>query len=98
MFGKMKDAYALQKDLREKQKMMKKIVVEGLSDDELITMTINGLQEIVDIDIHDELMSVDNKSDLVKGIKQSMKNAQKNLQKEMAKDFDFDSIKSLFGG
>lgn len=98
MFGKMKDAYALQKELREKQKMMKKIEVEGISDDELITMTINGLQEIIDIDIHDELLSVENKGDLVKGLKQSMKNAQKNLQKEMTKEFDLESLKSMFGG
>lgn len=98
MFGKVKDAYSMQKEARAMQKKMKQITVHGLSDDELVKVTINGLQDITEIDIHDELMSPDSKSDLVKGIKSAMKNAQKNLQKEMMKDFDMDSLKGMFGG
>lgn len=94
----MKDAYSMQKEARAMQKKMKQITVEGVSDDELVKVVINGLQDITDIEIHDELMTPENKKELVKGIKDAMKSAQKNLQKEMMKDFDMDSLKNMFGG
>lgn len=80
------------------QKQMKQVRVEGLSDDELLKIVMNGIQEIEDIEIHEELLGVENKSDLVKALKQAWKSAQKNLQKEMMKDFDLDKIKGMLGG
>lgn len=80
------------------QKQMKQLRVEGLSEDELVRISINGVQEIEEIDIHNELMNIDSKNDLVKALKQAWKDAQKNLQKEMMKDFDIDKIKGMLGG
>ncbi len=98
MFGKAKDLYAMQKEARAMQKQMKQLRVEGLSEDELVRISINGVQEIEEIDIHNELMNIDSKNDLVKALKQAWKDAQKNLQKEMMKDFDIDKIKGMLGG
>jgi DNA-binding protein YbaB len=98
MFGKAKDIYAMQKEARSVQKQMKQLRVTGNSEDELVQIIMNGLQEIEEINIHDELLGVDSKSDLVRSLKQGWKDAQKNLQKEMMKDFDLDKIKGMLGG
>lgn len=98
MFGKAKDLYAMQKEARAMQKQMKQLRVEGESDDELLKIVMNGIQEIEDIEIHSDLLGVENKNDLVKALKQAWKAAQKNLQKEMMKDFDMDKLKGMLGG
>ena len=98
MFGKAKDLYSMQKEARAMQKQMKQLNVEGQSEDELLKIVMNGVQEIEQIEIHDELLGVENKNDLVKALKQAWKDAQKNLQKEMMKDFDLDKIKGMLGG
>lgn len=97
MFDQIKDLYKLQKEAKEMQKKMKQIMVEGYSDDEDVKIKMNGLQEIDSIEIDDELMSVDNKKELVKAFIQAVKDAQKRLQKEMAKDMDVSQIKSMLG-
>lgn len=98
MFGKAKDLYSMQREARAMQKQMKQLKVDGISEDELVSVVMNGVQEIEEIEIHDELMNPQSKSDLVKSLKQAMKSAQKNLQKEMVKDFDLDKIKGMLGG
>lgn len=98
MFGKAKDLYAMQKEARAMQKQMKQLRVEGESDDELLKIVMNGIQEIEDIEIHSDLLGVENKNDLVKALKQAWKVAQKNLQKEMMKDLDMDKLKGMLGG
>ena len=97
MYNKVKDLYKMQKEARSMQKKMKALKVSGLSKDELVEIVINGTQEIEEISINDELMSVDNKKDLVKGIKQALKDAQKSLQKDMMKDMDLDQLKNMLG-
>lgn len=98
MFGKAKDLYAMQKEARAMQKQMKQLRVEGRSEDELVIISMNGVQEIENIEIHDELMDLSEKNQLVKSLKQAWKDAQKNLQKEMMKDFDMDKLKGMLGG
>jgi DNA-binding YbaB/EbfC family protein len=98
MFGKAKDLYAMQKEARAMQKQMKQLKVEGRSEDELVLILMNGVQEIENIEIHDELMDINEKNQLVKSLKQAWKDAQKNLQKEMMKDFDMDKLKGMLGG
>lgn len=98
MFGKAKDLYAMQKEARAMQKQMKQLSVEGRSEDELVVISMNGIQEIENIEIHDELMDLSERNQLVKSLKQAWKNAQKNLQKEMMKDFDMDKLKGMLGG
>ena len=96
-FSQMKDLYRLQKEARKMQKQMKQMTVEGLSKDELVKVAINGIQEIDDIEIAEELLNPARKIDLVDGIKQAMKDASKKIQKEMAKDMDIDKMRSMLG-
>jgi DNA-binding protein YbaB len=97
MFDQIKDLYKLQKEAREMQKKMKTVIVEGFSDDEDVKVRMNGLQELEDIEIADELLSPQNKKELTKALMQAIKDAQKRLQKELAKDMDMSQIKSMLG-
>ncbi len=96
-FGKLKDMYKLQKEARSMQKQMKKVSIDGESKDGLVVIRINGLQEIEDMDIAEELLDASKKEDLVKRIKQALKDAQKKLQREMMKDMDLDKMRSMLG-
>lgn len=97
-FNQLKDLYKLQKEARSMQKKMKSTKVEGISDDELVRVFINGTQEIEEMEIDDQLLSVDRKRDLVKDIKQALKDSQKRLQKELMKDMDINQLKGMLGG
>lgn len=97
-FSQMKDLYKLQKEARQMQKKMKKLQIEGVSKDELVSVIINGVQEIDDIHIDDELLSPARKNDLVKALQQAFKDANKSLQKEMMKDMDMDKMRSMLSG
>lgn len=92
-----KDLYKLQKEARTMQKKMKQIRIKGISDNEDVEVYIDGTQEIEDIVIADDLMSVENKKNLIKSLKQALKDAQKKLQKEMVKDMDVSQLKNMFG-
>jgi DNA-binding protein YbaB len=96
-FSQAKDLWKLQKEARDMQKKMKAIKISGLSDNEKIEVIIDGTQDVQDIFIEDEMMSVENKDMLVRAIKEALKDAQKKLQKEMMKDFDLDKMKSMLG-
>jgi DNA-binding YbaB/EbfC family protein len=96
-FNQLKDLYKLQKEARAMQKKMKGITITGLSDDELVSITIDGTQEIQEMEISDELVNPEKKRDLIKDIKQAIKDAQKRLQKELMKDMDMNQIKGMLG-
>ena len=96
-YNQMKDLYKMQKEARSMQKKLKAMKIDGLSDSEEVKISMNGAQEIVDIEISDELMTVENKKELVKGIKQANKDAQRKLQKEMMKDMDMSQLKNMLG-
>lgn len=96
-FNQMKELYKLQKEARKMQKQMKKMSVEGVSKDEDVKVVINGVQEIEDIVIAEELLNPARKVDLVKGIKEAHKDASKKVQKQMAQDMDLDQMKSMLG-
>lgn len=96
-FSQMKDLYKLQKEARKMQKQMKKLKVEGSSKDELVQVVMNGVQEIDDIQIAEELLHPAKKVDLIDSLKQAIKDANKKVQKEMAKDMDIDNLKSMLG-
>ncbi len=95
--GKVKDLYKMQKEARDMQKKMKKIIIDGESKDGDVIVRINGTQEVEDIDIEDELLSPDKKKDLVKKLMQALKDAQKKLQREMMKDMDMGKMKEMMG-
>lgn len=97
VFGQAKDLLKLQKEAREMQKKMKQLRVVGESDDERVRITVNGTQEVEDIEIADDLMNVDSKKDLIKGVKAALKDSQKKLQKEMMKDMDISQLRNMLG-
>ena len=97
LFGQMKDLYKLQKEAKEMQKKMKTLHITGYSDDENVKVGVNGLQEIEEMEIADELMSVERKKELIRGVKEALKDSQRKLQKEMSKDMDVDKLKSMLG-
>jgi len=80
------------------QKKLKATLVTGTSKDSMVSITLNGAQELEDIVIGTELLSQERKRDLIRNIKQAYKSAQKNLQREMMKDMDMDKLKGLLGG
>lgn len=98
MFNQMKDLYRMQKEAREMQKRMQALKIVGLSKDEKVKITMDGTQEIQEIEIDDELMNVDNKRNLVRAFKEANKDAQHRLQKELSKDMDIDKLKQMLGG
>ncbi len=51
MFGQMKDMYNLRKQAQELQKQLENEKIIGTSKDGLITVTINGNHEILDVKI-----------------------------------------------
>jgi DNA-binding protein YbaB len=97
MFDQLKDIYKLQKEAREMQKKMKAMQIIAISDDEEVKITMNGIQEIEDMEISDELMKLENKRHLIKAIKEAIKDGQKKLQKEISKDMDINQIKNMLG-
>lgn len=96
-FNQAKDLMKLQKEAKAMQKKMQKIKLEGLSDDELVRIEMDGTQEIKDIVIDDSLLNVESKRELIRGLKQASKSAQKKLQKAMMKDMDMSQIKNMLG-
>lgn len=97
MFDQLKDVYQLQKEAKEMQKKMKAITIDAYSDDEGVRIVMNGLQEIEDIEIDDELLSVENKRKLIKEFKEALKSGQKKLQKELSKGMDLSQLKNMLG-
>ncbi len=96
-FGQLKDMYNLQREARKMQKRMKNLKITGESNDSLVKIQINGVQEIESIDIAEELLNPAKKVDLVKGLKEAFKEASKKSQKEMAQDLNLDKMKSMLG-
>ena len=97
LFNQMKDLYKLQKEAREMQKKMHTVKVVGVSDDEKVKVSMDGTQEVEEIEISDELLNADNKRWLIKDMKEALKDAQKRLQRELAKDMDLNKIKGMLG-
>lgn len=87
----------LRKEGKQLQKQMQSIIIVGESKDESIKITINGIPEITDLEIDDDLLNPDRKKELIRGIKEAFKDAHKKLQKEAMKDIDMDRVKEMFG-
>lgn len=96
-FGKVKELYKLQKEARAMQKKMKAVNVDGESKSGEVVVRINGVNEVVDIDIDESLLVLEKKDVLIKQLKQAFKSAQKKLQREMMKDMDMNKLKGMMG-
>lgn len=97
-FSTAKDLIQLQREAKDMEKKMKQERYKGKSKKELVEITIDGTQQIVDITIDDMLMHTDTKDSLINNIKEAFVDAQKNAQKAMASSLDMDKIKSMLGG
>jgi DNA-binding YbaB/EbfC family protein len=94
-FSAAKDIYKLRSEAKKMQEDMKQILVTGESKKGLVKVTLNGAQEMVDVNMNDEIM--DDKLELKKHIKDAYADAQKKLQKEMMKGMDLDKLKAMLG-
>lgn len=74
-FSKAKDLYELQKKARAIQKELKQTEIEAKSNDGWVTVVFNGEQHLVDVDIADEALTVENKSQLEKDLKNAISQA-----------------------
>ena len=90
-----KDIMKLRSEAKKMQEQMKQVMATGESKKGLIKVTLNGAQELVDININDELFT--DKVELKKHMKDAFSDAQKKIQKEMAKGMDLDKIRGMFG-
>jgi DNA-binding YbaB/EbfC family protein len=78
------------------QKKMREMTVMGESKKSLVKVTINGLKEIVDIRIDDILM--EDKTELVRHIKDGYNDASKKFEKEAAKMMNKDQAMEMLKG
>ncbi len=84
MFNKLKQF----KDLRDQAKQMQAMLAQESAEGEAawgkVKVKINGNQEILDIQIDPELLSVDNKEKLQNALKDATNDAIKKVQRIMA--------------
>jgi len=81
------------------QKKMREVLVTGESKKGLVKVTINGLKEVVDVRIDENIM--DDRTELQKHIKDAVNDAGKKFEKDasklMDKDAAMDMLKGLMG-
>lgn len=94
-FGAAKDVFKLRQEAKKMQEEMKKVLVTGESKKGLVKVTLNGAQELVDVNFVDDI--VEDKTEFKKHIKDAYSDAQKKLQKEMMKGMDMDKLKGMLG-
>ncbi len=97
IFSKMGDLYKLQSEARNLQKKLKQIEIEGISRGREVVVLLNGENELIDIAIEDNLLSIDMKDRLREYIREAMKDAHKKIQKTLSKSMDMGKIKELLG-
>lgn len=96
-FGQIGELMKMRSEAMKMKKKMEKTVVKGESRDGKVVVEINGLNELLNVEIDDELMSPDKKRQLIEGLIYAMERAKKELEKEMAKDFDINDLKGMLG-
>lgn len=74
-FSKAKELYELQKKARALQKELKETEIEAKSSNGFVTVVFNGEQHMTDINIADEAMSIGNKKQLEKDLKNTISQA-----------------------
>jgi len=95
MFDKAKDLYKMQKQARSIKKKLKKTHIEA--EQEGVTITINGEQEVQTVEISDE--AIENKKklqiNLEKAFNKAIKKSQQigaEMMKEVMGDFNFPGL------
>lgn len=83
MFSKMKD---FQSNFAEIQKKMEATLVTGTSSDEKVHVTVNGLRQILNIEIDPSLMGLDSKLILQARIVEASNNALLQISEILKKE------------
>ena len=83
MFNKLKQFQDLRKQAKDLKSNMAQETVTGEALDGDIKITMDGNQEIKDVEINESLLSGDNKEKIQEGIKEAFEKAVKELQSMM---------------
>lgn len=95
-----KGALEIRKEAKIRETELKSKISEGSSKKGWVKMKVNGLQEIVDITIDDNLMELSKKKDLIQALKEAQADVTAKLQKEVMaqmKGMDMNKIKDMLG-
>lgn len=74
-FSKARELYDLQKKARKLQKELKDTEIEAKSSNGWVTVVFNGEQHMTEINIEEEALSIENKRELEKDIKNTVSQA-----------------------
>ena len=85
MFGQIKDLYNLRKQAQEMQKQMANEKVTGFSNDKTFSLTINGNQELLEVNISPDINL--SHPEIEKNIKQAYADAQTKLKSLLVEKF-----------
>jgi len=85
MFNQLKDLYNLQKQAKEMQKQMANERVEGKSNDESFSITINGNHELISVNVSPNI-NLDHPQ-IEKNIKEAFSDAQSKLKSLLMEKF-----------
>jgi DNA-binding protein YbaB len=83
MFGQLKDLYNLRKQAQELQKQLEGEKITASSSDNLVTLTLNGNHELIEVKINDG----SNPDALARAFKDAYNKAQNDLKTLMAQKF-----------
>jgi hypothetical protein len=84
MFSKLKQIKDLRGQAKEMQNQLAKESVDVTAARGRIKLTMNGNQEVLNVEIDPELLTSDNKTKLEAGMKEAFNDAVKKIQKVMA--------------
>jgi DNA-binding protein YbaB len=85
MFDQIKDLYNLKKQAQEMQKQLAVEKVTGFSDDKTFSLTLNGNQELLELNISSDINL--SHPEIEKNIKQAYVDAQNRLKSLIAQKF-----------
>lgn len=96
MFGIGKVGEAI-KMAQQQQNKLKGMQVTGESRDHLVKVQLNGLFEMLSINIDETLVQRGNAQDIKRDIMDAFNNARKAMEKEMQKGMDVEQAKKMLG-
>lgn len=77
---------------------MSKISAAGRSKSGQTAIMLNGMNDIIDLEVEDEFFEKLTKSKLKNEILEAYKDARKELEAAISEGMDMDTIKGMFGG
>ena len=81
MLGGMRDALAARAKLSKFQKEMRKVAFEGTGEKGRVKVILNGLAEVVKVEIDPELLDPKHKAKIEKGLRDALEEAKKKATK-----------------